>query len=481
MDDEVLSDISAERGTLAGLVKYGSDAFLDVDDVITVNSFTSEQHQAIYHCLRHFFNEGGEKPDIASIHSISDKLGFGNLISSEQERKYLRSVLNYPIELDNVRRLAGKVRKLEITRLIREQLDECKTNINSITGDESLAHILGLVEKPIFDFASLLDNGNEATTHIGNGLDDYVEYLIANPCTQIGISTGYKFIDKVIGGGARPGVSLFAARAKAGKTFLANNISINVASTSIPVLEIDTEMQRTDLWNRSISRVSGVMLDDIENGMFAKNPESLRKVREAVDLLKSYPFETMSAVGLETEDMIAAIRRWLVKKVGYDSNGNINKCLIVYDYLKLMDAGKLSSHMQEYALLGFIMSALHNFAAKHKVPIISFAQLNRDGLSKESIEAIAGSDRLSWYCTNLNIFKKKSPEEIAEDIGTLGKKNGNRKFKNIITRYGRGHDDDDYINMQFDGEVAKITELNEQSSVQLQQPQPVNNGQPAVF
>ena len=51
-------------------------------------------------------------------------------------------------------------------------------------------------------------------------------------------------------------------------------------------------------------------------------------------------------------------------------------------------------------------------------------QLNRDGITKESTDAVSGSDRLIWPCTSFTIFKMKSDEEKAED----NPKNGNRKM-----------------------------------------------------
>jgi hypothetical protein len=81
--------------------------------------------------------------------------------------------------------------------------------------------------------------------------------------------------------------------------------------------------------------------------------------------------------------------------------------------------------------------------------------LNRDGITKESTDAVSGSDRLIWLCTSFSIFKIKSPEELAED----GPNAGNRKLVPIVSRHGPGMEDGNYINMKMFGELSSLKEL----------------------
>ncbi|NDB85430.1 MAG: hypothetical protein EB127_22415, partial [Alphaproteobacteria bacterium] len=151
----------------------------------------------------------------------------------------------------------------------------------------------------------------------------------------------------------------------------------------------------------------------------------------------------------------ALMRRWIVKDVGLEDDGTAKPCVIFYDYLKLMDSQGMSQDLKEYQVLGFMMTSLHNFATRYKVPIVAFVQLNRDGITKESTDAVSGSDRLIWLCTSFTIFKIKSPEELAED----GPNAGNRKLVPIVARHGSGLDDGDYINMLMQGSHSKLREL----------------------
>ena len=87
--------------------------------------------------------------------------------------------------------------------------------------------------------------------------------------------------------------------------------------------------------------------------------------------------------------------------------------------------------------------------------IVLIGHKTRDGITKESTDAVSGSDRLIWLCTSFTIFKAKSPEELAED----GPNAGNRKLVPIVSRHGAGLDDGDYINMVMQGSHAKLREL----------------------
>ena len=144
-----------------------------------------------------------------------------------------------------------------------------------------------------------------------------------------------------------------------------------------------------------------------------------------------------------------------MQEVGQDEYGKTNDCIVVYDYLKLMSSSSITNNIQEYQALGFQITSLHNLAVKYDFPCLSFVQLNRDGITKESTDAVSGSDRLIWLCTSFSIFKLKSAEELAED----GPSGGNRKLVTLKARHGAGLLDGNYINMNMIGSHSQLNEL----------------------
>ena len=449
----VLVNAAAERAILSGILQYGEEAYLDVVDILQPTTFTIDSNKAIWRCVDHLLKSGTTKTiDIPMILSTSQDIGLKNYFDRAEEAKHLAGIAAMPIELVNVRRFAAKCRKLEIARLVREKLNDARDNLLDITGDESTLSIISLSE---IDLSSLLKEEHNNTKKLGDGLEEHLLHLAGNPVKQIGISTGFPAYDQAIGGGLRPAtINVVGARPKVGKTLLSDNMGYYIAKSGIPVLNLDTEMTMEDHHYRATAMISGVPIKQIETGEFGQDKQQLRKALDAAKALSIAPYFHISIAGMPFEDILATTRRWISKEVGFEADGKAKPCVIIYDYLKLMDAQGISSDMKEHQLLGFMMTSLHNFAHRYGVPFLTFMQLNRDGIDKEDTSSASGSDRIIWLCSNFSIFKLKSDEEVQED----GIKNGNRKLKPIVCRHGSGMEFGNYINCIMTGDIARIVE-----------------------
>lgn len=452
----ILCDTSAERAVLAGIIKYGEDAYLDVSDILQEGSFTVDSNKIIFKCLKTIFEKNSNVSiDLALIFSTAEELNLSHVFAKKDELQHLKAIMDFPVNLNNVRKFATKIRKLEITRLLRKELENAQDKLLDVTGTEPIGSILTIAEDSIFNFTNVLNDVDDNPVHISNDLDTYIEDLINNKIDQVGIPTGFPLYDHSIGGGLRRGtVNVIGARPKTGKTLLSDNMGYYIASKGIPVLNMDTEMVQQDHIHRVLAMMTETEISDIETGKFANSPDRHMKIKEAVKKLKNTNLYYKTIAGKPFEDQISIMKRWLVKEVGLNDDGTAKDCVIFYDYLKLMDTSGMTQDLKEYQVLGFMMTQLHNFAIKYKVPIVAFIQLNRDGITKESTDSASGSDRIIWLCSNFTIFKRKTDEEIAED----GPTNGNRKLVPLIARHGGGLDDNDYINCNMKGWCAKITE-----------------------
>lgn len=241
-----------------------------------------------------------------------------------------------------------------------------------------------------------------------------------------------------------------------GKSCLADNIALYVANTHrIPVLMLDTEMSKQDHVNRLLANLSETEINNIAAGKFFEDDEKKDKVIQSSNIIRDLPYDYISIAGRPFEETLSIAKRWLIKKVGYDENGVLNDCLIIYDYLKLMTSNSINNNLAEFQVLGFQITALHNFCVENDCPCLSFVQLNRDGITKESTDVVSGSDRLVWLCTSFSIFKDKTEEERLTD----GVRSGNKKLIPIVSRHGPGIEDEGYICLQMEGKYARIKEL----------------------
>jgi replicative DNA helicase len=451
-----LSDVSAERAVLSGLIQYGQELYLDIGELIDPDCFTISSNAIIFKCLKNLFDKHDTKKiDIASIYSSAQEIHLYNIISKESEADHLKAIIDFPVLQNNVPQFAIKLKKLYIARLLRKQLDNAQDNLLEVDGTESISHILNIAEDAVFDFTNKLNDNDNNPILISQNVAEYIQNLIDNPIDQIGISTGFPVYDRSIGGGLRKStINVIAARPKTGKTLLVDNIGLHIAKQNIPILNLDTEMTHEDHINRLLAMMTEVDLGEIETGKFSNIPSKKQKMDDAIKELSTLPIYYKSIAGKSFEEQLSLMRRWITKTVGFNPDGTVKNCVIFYDYLKLMDSQGISQDLKEYQVLGFMMTALHNFACKYQIPIVAFVQLNRDGITKETTDTASGSDRIIWLCSNFTIFKRKTDEEIAED----GAQNGNRKLVPVISRHGSGLDDNDYINCHMKGWCAKITE-----------------------
>ncbi|MHA1168882.1 MAG: DnaB-like helicase C-terminal domain-containing protein [Candidatus Hodarchaeales archaeon] len=448
-----LEDLASERAVLAALCQYGLDAYLEVD-FIDSRTFTDPMNQLIFDCVYKSISENTQV-ELSSILSAANDLGLEDQLNNKEELGFVRSLFNFPIHKNNVGSYAAKIAKLKLARDLSQTLKACEKELGNVTGEEDVMDIVARIEEPLLEATGdIYQSSSKKPETLGEGLDEYLDFVANNVSDFIGIPSGFPAYDAAIGGGfRRKCVDLIAARPKVGKSMFGDAVALHVASEeNIPVLVLDTEMSKEDHYNRILANLSGVEINRIASGRFTENEIEKEKVYQAAEKLKNIPYHYISIAGESFENILSQMRKWVYQHVGFDENGRTKDCLVVYDYLKLMGSEGINASMQEYQVLGFQITKLHNFMVKYDLACLAFVQLNRDGITKESTDVVSGSDRLIWLCTSFSIFKLKSDEEKAED----GVNNGDRKVVPVVARHGEGLDDGDYISMTMHGKFGRI-------------------------
>jgi replicative DNA helicase len=471
LDPLTNADVAAERAVLSAIFQHGIEVFLDVDDVVTASSFTVDAHSHAYRCLHHVLShEPALRPDPAAALAAAHSLGLAAFYAAPDEVRYLRAVANQPCEARNARSLAAKVRKLQLARDLGAELLAAYGDLSRLTGDEAAAAVVAVVESRVEGFVDR-HAGVEASAApepLGDGLAAFVEHLALNPVERIGLPTGLPHYDEALGGGLRKGtVNVIGARTGVGKTQVGVNVAVRLATGAgyrwpewdvvprVPALYLDTEMGRDDHRFRVLANVANVEVKDIEKGRFALNPDEHARLRDAADRFAAVPYDMRSIAGQPFEETLAVMRRWVRSRVGLGPDGKANDCLIVFDYVKLMDASGLKN-LQEYQQLGFMMTGLHNFAVKYGVPILTFVQLNRDGINAEDTSAASGSDRIVWLASNFTIYKPQSEDELAKQTRPGAK--FRHKLVPLKSRHGGCLAPGDFIHVKTDYRFGRVSE-----------------------
>lgn len=446
-----LKNLSLENTLLNGLLIYGVDGLAEVDDIISTSDFYNIINQKLYTVFTYLMHDKKcSTLDLPTVSIAAHELGFKEITND-----FLKRLRDHDdIAIQNMRAKAFGVRRLSFSRKIVSELNKSLFDMQDVTSETKFSTIMHLVEKRLFNLSSSLIH-DSAIHPIGYGVDDYIEELINNPKDIAGVPTGFQRWDKAIGGGLRPGsINVIGARAKCGKSFLALNMATNISQAGIPVLYLDTELTRKQQLDRQLALLSGVKIELVETGAFVKSPQMHEAIKKAAEITKSL-FDYESVTSDDISKMLSLIRRWLITKVGFNTNGKAKTCVIIYDFIKVDNSDVAWHKTNEYQNLGHMMSELVNFAKQYDIPFLVMSQLNRDAIDKEaSANQIAGSDRIAWFCSSFSIMAKKTEKDIKEDSFT----NGNRKIIPILMRFGKGLAFNDYINIQAELEIAKMTE-----------------------
>lgn len=446
-----MKDLVSEKCILSGLYKYGRAGLSEIEDIVSETSFSETNTRIAFSVFSEILQKQSNL-DMASVLSRAAELKVSDIIKLNE--------FDIEIDLNNLRGIAKKVRRLEIIRSALSVLKKTYEEVIKFTGAEPLTEIVSKIESPIFSFSNTISNQEQATQNLFGDMTNYIQFLEDNECDNIGLSTGYPSFDQAIGGGMRrKSVTLLASRTGVGKTTIAGMIARFNSKQNIPVLVLDTEMSGDDYRNKSLAALSRVDISLIEQGKFGRYPDLKLKVKKAAEELDQQNIDYINIAGKgDFEEVLSIARRWIGTRVG-KTDGRTNDCLIIYDYFKLMDSDVLSN-MSEHQALGFQISKLHDFAVEQDVPALTFVQLNRDGINNEDLSGISQSDRLAWLASTVALFKDKTLEELEQNPDM-----GNMKLIPLKTRYGEGVKAGDYICLNKLGRYAIIQEVGLKSEI----------------
>lgn len=446
----LISDVGSERAVLSGIAQYGRDGLIEVDDIVTVDTFTDSSNQMVYKVFKHILATC-EVLDVPSIVSGSQEVNLYDAVAKQKkDLEYIRALFSLPIKKDSIRQFAKKIAKFAFARKAQAAHKEAHDNLSLLKGNETLDEIITISEKPIFDLVIESNKGkDDAPVLLFENIMEVIQDIMDNPCENVGVPTPWKYYNASIGGGfRRGGVNIIGARIKKGKTTIAKEIGLHVTTKlNYKLLFLDTEMGGIDQQLRSLSSMSKVAIGKIERGSFADSLLEKQAVLEMAKMCQDNKnFYYKSIAGKPFDEVMSIIRRWIVKEVGFNDDGTTKDCLVLYDYFKLMNKGDLGS-LKEYEALGYQISTFTDFCKQFDFPVCAFVQLNRQ-------EDISQSDRLRWLCHSYSAFLDKKPDQLLND----GPENGNRAMTVLDARYGPGTPET-YINMRLIGDIATIHEI----------------------
>jgi replicative DNA helicase len=305
-----------------------------------------------------------------------------------------------------------------------------KTNINNMEENINLdAKSIDSVIKTITD------------DYNKNYLDKFLAEINKSKGAKI-ISTGFKGLDTVLGGGLFPGLYTIGAISSIGKTTLVLQIADNIAFNGDDVLYFSLEMSRNEIVRKSLSRE-----------MFLSEPS---KAVTSRDIYRGRYDSTVFNQAFnrygEISKNIAVIEgsfelgvQQIKDKVKENIKIRGKKPVVIVDYFQILKP--FNSHMSDKQANEYNISELKKISREFDIPVVAISSLNRTnytsvvgfesfketgaieyssdvviGLQLKGIDEISGLKTETEKRNRINDLKMKYPRDI--ELITLKQRDG---------------------------------------------------------
>ena len=228
---------------------------------------------------------------------------------------------------------------------------------------------------------------------------------------------------------------LFAASAKKGKSIMLLNCAVDLMRRGIKALYLDSELSDKMFTPRMIAHLTDIEFSRIRSGRYSE--EERQRILLAVRWLKEQNTFTHKYIPLFDEHSVYTITKRVSHTQGLD--------VLIVDYFKGSGDGDAFGTYQE--LGRFVDLVKNGICGDMDIAGIGAAQATTTG-------KVAESDKINRNASTIALILDKSPEEIEAD----GADCGNKKLRVVLNRNGGQMQDDEYIDLDFQGNKIMYTE-----------------------
>lgn len=351
--------LEAEVSVLGSIIQ-SRKAFSKIMSIIDEDAFYKPAHSSIFLAAKNIFDKG-INIDLLTISEELKKLGKLEEVGGNQ---YLAELTRRAPGAANVEQHSLIVLEKHLKRSLIEVSGEILTRAYDDSNDA--VEEIDQAEQMIFKLAEKrFSKSYKALKEVAHEAYEFISSLAAKDKDGVtGVPTGFKELDKMLGGFHNSDLIIVAARPSMGKTALGLSIALNVAVyNQIPTAFFSIEMSSTQIAVRLISAESRIDQQSIRTGKLRQDDHD--RIIKSLGRLSDAPFIIDDSPMLNILELKAKCRRL---KAEHDIK------LIIIDYLQLIHAPKAESREREISI---ISQTLKQIAKELEIPVISLAQLNR--------------------------------------------------------------------------------------------------------
>ncbi|HOU11732.1 MAG TPA: replicative DNA helicase [Anaerolineae bacterium] len=357
-DKTVPHNIEAEEAVLGALL-IDPEGIFRVLPFLRADDFYLQKHRWIYEA-------------IIRIHDRRDPIDFLTLTTDLEQREQLEAVGGavYISQLINAVPSAISIEsygRLVEQTAVRRRLLDAVSDIARLAYDEKLPieQVVDKSEQALFGVSQQRATRDlQPIQEVVQRYYDRVEYLYAHRGEPMGVPTGFRDLDRILGGFQRSDLLILAARPGVGKTSLMLTFALKAAEKGRTVAVFSLEMSAEQLAQRMVAAISQIDAQRLRLGQL--QDDEWPHFADAIGHLSDLPIyiddtPSISVLQLRTKCRRLASERPLE--------------MVFIDYLQLMNSDIASDNrVQE---VSYISRSLKGIARELDIPLMTASQLSR--------------------------------------------------------------------------------------------------------
>ncbi|MBP8978893.1 replicative DNA helicase [Candidatus Dojkabacteria bacterium] len=350
-------NIDVEK-SLLGCMLMDKDAIITVSSWLLPGHFYDAKHVIIYSAIMDLFNNALP----VDLVTVVDKLKKQKKLTAAGGASYVAELMTTIATSTHAEEYAEIIKE----SAVRRGLIAAAGHIKEIAFDEDkpIDEVIDKSEKEIFDVAQTGTKVN--FVHIKDLLKEAYERAerADKDESYLGVSTGFKDLDELLGGFQKSDLIILAARPSVGKTALALDMMRHAALVEKKTVAFfSLEMSKTQIMERFLGMQSGIPFWEIRTGRLTE--KKFMKLASTMGELGDANIYIDDQAGQHINSLRTKARR-----LALESDLDI----IFVDYLQLMQGNNRESRTLE---VGEISQGLKNIAKELDVPVVALSQLSR--------------------------------------------------------------------------------------------------------
>lgn len=427
-----IKNIESEAGIIASIILKPELTFYS--EALRPNHFSDPQNAYIYYAVCELAKRGIEKIDAYNITNI--------LNAKDSTRKQTETItiqaLNDLIDvakiiardsIEEYKLLVANVLDAAFRRDTYSKLVECERLCFSSTEQDIEQKIYAALDDVMMEFSttSEVPQFKDVVDELWEEIENRQDVGMAGLPFKFPTLNAYATIE-------RGELFIFAAEAKQGKSMMLLNCAVDLLKQDVAVLYIDSELNSRMFACRLIAHLAGIEFSRVKAGRYTD--EEKERIDNAIAWLKTKKFTHLYMPMFDAQSIYTA-----VKKVKHTQGLDV----LVVDYFKSKGDGDAFDSYQE--LGRFVDIVKNEICGNMNIAGIGAAQATSSG-------KVADSAKIGRNASTIALIQDKTPEEIEAD----GVECGNKKLRICLNRNGAQMAPDEYIDLQFNGNLIKYEE-----------------------